>query len=380
MANSLKILLIEDNESDAALIERTLVKAGYIIFLKRIESIEELTNSLESETWNIIFSDYHLPLFDAPRALNIFKKYKLDIPFIIISGAVGEEAAVEIIKSGAQDYVMKSNLAKLPLVVKRELAEAAQRNELLQTHKELLASNYALESALKSRDEFLIIASHELKTPLTSLKLRLQLMKREVSSNEKLSRGIDFFISQVDQFTRLIENMLDVARIQSGVIPLDLVPLNLSKIVEEVLYQFNAQFAANNSKVSINISDKIQGNWDRSRLTQVLVNLLSNIIKYAKGSSVYIFAEQNDTQTTLTVHDSGPGIPKSKQPLIFKRFERAGAPVSISGLGLGLYICKQIIEALGGSISLLSEEGEGTSFIIVLPNNVSVDQTPVQLH
>lgn len=380
MANSLKILMIEDSESDAALIERSLVKAGYTILLTRIETLEDLKKSLEKEKWDIVFSDYHLPLFDAPSALAVFKSYELDIPFIIISGAVGEEAAVEIIKSGAQDYVMKSNLAKLPFVVKRELAEAAQRKELQMTHEELLASNRALESALKSRDEFLIIASHELKTPLTSLKLRLQLMKREVGANEKLSNGINFFITQVDQFTKLIENMLDVARIQSGIIPLDLTVINLSKVVEEVLYQFNTQLAANNSKVTLSISDQIEGRWDRSRLTQVLVNLISNIIKYAKGSSVFIFANQDESKTTLTIHDSGPGIPKSKQSLIFKRFERAGASVSISGLGLGLYICRQIIEAQGGSINLLSEEGEGTSFIIELPNNVQVEQAPVQLH
>ena len=129
MKMSLNILIIEDNESDAALVVRALEKSGYKILFERVETVIDLTSALEKNTWNIVLSDYQLPHLDATKALEIFKSFNIDIPFIVISGTIGEEAAANIIKMGAQNYVMKSNLSKLASIVERELLEAAERKE-----------------------------------------------------------------------------------------------------------------------------------------------------------------------------------------------------------------------------------------------------------
>ncbi|MBY0415193.1 MAG: response regulator [Bdellovibrionales bacterium] len=137
MVNSLNILIVEDNEGDAELISRSLKKANYVVSFERVETITGLKKALERPNWDIVFSDFQLPGFDAVSALETFKTFNLDIPFIVISGTIGEEAAVNLIKLGAQNYVMKGNLQKLPSIVANELAEALERKE----HKELEAKS-----------------------------------------------------------------------------------------------------------------------------------------------------------------------------------------------------------------------------------------------
>lgn len=129
MKTDLRVLIVEDHESDAELSVRQLEKANYNVSYQRVENVEDLETSLKKQSWDIVFSDYQLPNFTAHEAFEIFKSTRLDIPFILISGAIGEEAAVNIIKSGAQNYVMKSNLSKLGNVVKRELLDAQTRRE-----------------------------------------------------------------------------------------------------------------------------------------------------------------------------------------------------------------------------------------------------------
>jgi CheY-like chemotaxis protein len=132
MKSTLKVLFIEDNPSDADLAVRHLTKSGYSIKLERVETSETLIEAIEKKQWDIVFSDYQLPSLNAPEAFKIFKSFNLNIPFILISGAIGEEAAVKMIKAGVNDYVMKSNLAQLPVVVKHELEEAEARKEALE--------------------------------------------------------------------------------------------------------------------------------------------------------------------------------------------------------------------------------------------------------
>lgn len=132
MKSTLKVLFIEDNPSDADLAVRHLTKSGYSIKLERVETSETLIEAIEKKQWDIVFSDYQLPSLNAPEAFKIFKSFNLNIPFILISGAIGEEAAVKMIKAGVNDYVMKSNLAHLSEVVKHELEEAEARKEALE--------------------------------------------------------------------------------------------------------------------------------------------------------------------------------------------------------------------------------------------------------
>ncbi len=226
----------------------------------------------------------------------------------------------------------------------------------------------SLEEAIFARDEFLIIASHELKTPITSLKLRLQIMQRHYAFNELIMEDINKLLQQVNRLNRLMNSILDVSRIQAGKFVLDIAPVNLNETINLVLNQFEEQLSGIKCQVNVDIPEIIIRPWDQARIEQIFTNLISNTIKYAPGCRIDIKVKTNPVTTTIEFKDYGPGIPKDKQKLVFQRFERAGASFSVSGLGLGLYICKKIVEALHGSIYLESEEGKGTTFIIELPN------------
>jgi len=229
-----------------------------------------------------------------------------------------------------------------------------------------------LENAIMTRDEFLIIASHELKTPITSLKLRIQIMQKHYASNEMIAVDLKNLLKQVDRLNRLMNSILDISRIEAGKFTLDIAPVNLNETIENVLHQFDEQLSAIKCDVKVDIQETIVRPWDQARIEQILSNLLTNSMKYATGCRIEIKVRAKAMTTTIEFKDYGPGIPKDKQKLVFDRFERAGASFSVSGLGLGLYICKKIVEALHGSIHLESEEGKGTTFFIDLPN--STDQ------
>lgn len=234
---------------------------------------------------------------------------------------------------------------------------------------EIKKMNNDLRTALVARDEFLMIVSHELKTPITSLKLRVQLMQRRVVLDDKTAGEISAILTQVNRLSKLIETILDVARIQYGKVTLELGLVNLAETVALVMDQFSEQLENSRCHVEVKISPEIVGVWDQARIEQILSNLFSNAIKYAPGSQITIHATSSDHKTILSFKDTGRGISKEKQALIFNRFERADAPITVSGLGLGLYICKQIVEALGGTIRVEGQEGQGASFIIELPNS-----------
>lgn len=235
----------------------------------------------------------------------------------------------------------------------------------------LKKSEEDLKLALAIRDQFISIASHELKTPLTSLKLQLQMMYRDLRNEERpccvsAAKSLELSNRQVDRMNDLIENLLNVARINSGKLDLKLEEFDLSEVLNECLEKFKALFQESECEVICKVDTKLYGKWDRSRIEQVFSNLLSNAIKYAPKKPISItLAKENDV-ITLTVRDHGPGIPTEKQSVIFDRFVRATNENNISGLGLGLYITKQIVEAHKGTIEVNNED-KGASFRVKLP-------------
>src|ERR1035438_7810257 len=149
MGTPLRALLVEDVESDAALVVRQLTKSGYQVDWERVESAGQMHAALEKRDWDVIIADYHLPAFNAPAALAILKKAGLDLPFLVVSGHIGEEAAVELMRAGAQDYVMKTNLARLGPAMERELREARMRRENRSAQERLNSSQTLLHSLLE---------------------------------------------------------------------------------------------------------------------------------------------------------------------------------------------------------------------------------------
>lgn len=229
------------------------------------------------------------------------------------------------------------------------------------------------QEAIEVRNEFLSIASHELNTPITSLKLHLQMTKRAMSvgqiSIDKFSKSIDASVRQVDRLISLIEVLLDVSRIQSGRLTFNFEKFDVVEMVKELKERFKEVLQSNDCSLNVKAPDHLYVSWDRMRIEQVIVNLLTNAIKYAPGKIDLTVKEHNDF-VNITIKDYGDGIAVEKMNTIFERFERASSNRSIGGLGLGLFIVKQIIDGHQGTVKVDSGPQKGTSFIVQLPIEV----------
>jgi signal transduction histidine kinase len=202
-----------------------------------------------------------------------------------------------------------------------------------------------LGDALIARDTFLGIASHELKTPLTSLKLQAEMSKRQLARRgpssitaEGFERVLNSTLLQTERLERLIDDMLDVSRIQSGKLTMNMAETNLSNLVRDITKRFKPQFEAADSDVIEEMNEDICVELDAARIEQVLVNLINNAIKYAPGKPVKVKLSQTETGVKISVEDQGKGIEPKDQLRIFERFERASPSDKVTGLGLGLYI------------------------------------------
>ncbi|WP_438000987.1 ATP-binding protein [Sorangium sp. So ce185] len=232
------------------------------------------------------------------------------------------------------------------------------------------------QSAIALRDEFLSIASHELKTPLTPLSLQIQILTRRAPElcpdKERLAWLTDrlgLVRRQGERLRRLVDNLLDISRISAGRLALDLEPVRLSEIVRQVVARFHegGEIAESGSRVTVSAGDDGAGNWDRLRLEQVVDNLVSNALKYGQGKPIEIAVDSAGSSATLTIADHGIGIAPENLGRIFGRFERAVSARHYGGLGMGLYITRQLVEALDGSIEVSSVLGEGSTFKVTLP-------------
>lgn len=231
-----------------------------------------------------------------------------------------------------------------------------------------------LKTALRARDDFLSIASHELKTPMSALQLQLQLASLhvnpktgEVPKAADLAKSLDLCNRQVERLVHLIENLLDVSRIAAGRVKYEYETFDLAHLAKDILNQFAEQFKARGIIVTQEFDKPVIGEWDKTRTSQIIENLIANALKYAPGKPLIFSCKTHDDHAVIKVKDQGPGIPTAKHSAIFERFERATPLKHASGLGLGLYICKEIVEAMGGSIAVNSQPDQGAEFTVQLP-------------
>lgn len=233
------------------------------------------------------------------------------------------------------------------------------------------------QEAIRARDEFLAVASHELKTPLAALRLQTQYLLRQAETGMLTAMSTDRLMAlmkmgdrQIRQLTKIIDDLLDVSRIEAGRLRLDRDHVDLASLVRDVIDRFAEEAAARGSQIHYSQTGSLSGHWDRFRLDQALTNLISNALKYGASQPIEVWLEGEADRVRVTVRDQGIGIAPEDLPRIFDRFERAVSNRDYSGLGLGLYISRQVIEAHGGKVQVTSAPGTGSTFTIELPRFV----------
>lgn len=260
-----------------------------------------------------------------------------------------------------------------------------QAKHLRQSREELRVSLEERERALKSRDEFIKIASHELNTPLQGLLLQSQMLKRELNLHhtvpeEKLTKYLGREVSQVNRLSQLVQDMLAITRLGKGVIKIKKESIKLSPIIHDVLENMSELLQLSDSPVTLDLDDEIEGTWDRDRMGQILTNLITNALKYGRGEPVVIRTSLEQGWARIEVEDQGIGIAPEAQRRIFERFERDISASEVSGLGLGLYITRELVTAHSGRIWVESAGANlGSIFVVELPLDLtSMKLVPVK--
>jgi PAS domain S-box-containing protein len=230
------------------------------------------------------------------------------------------------------------------------------------------------QEALKARDEFLSMASHDLRSPLTSLRLQLQAVRRDMQrdgggprSPEKLAARVESMERQTDRMLHMMDALLDISQMTAGRLELKRQKLDLVELVRGSVSTLDEELRQSGVEIRVHAEGPIEGAWDRLRLEQVVDNLLSNAVKYGKGQPVDLTVSTDGTVATLVVRDRGVGIAPEDQGRLFDRFERVRLDQDVTGYGVGLWIVRRVVDAHGGSVTIQSRLGEGSTFTVRLP-------------
>jgi PAS domain S-box-containing protein len=279
--------------------------------------------------------------------------------------AIPIDVSVQLIRIGADRIVS----------IARDITERKRT----QLERELLYRDAV--DAIRARDEFLSVASHELRTPLSALQLQIQTLlqpprrsPQAVLSPEQIKAKLEMAYRQIERLTRIVGELMDVSRITAGRLRLELEEIDLSAVVRNVVGRFGEEASRTHSHVEISATIPVLGLWDRIRVEQVIANLLTNAFKFGGGKPIEITVEETGPIGRLVFVDHGIGIAPEDIERIFQRYEQAISSRAFGGLGLGLYIARQIIEAHGGTIRVESQPGAGSTFTIDLPKGATTSE------
>ena len=231
-----------------------------------------------------------------------------------------------------------------------------------------------LRQAIRARDDFLSIASHELRSPISSLLLLGDLILKRTRAQVPeapawLVERLGDLVTQFGRVAALVDNLLDVARISEGRLQLELAQVDAAAVVRAAAMRHAQDAMRAGSRLAVRADGPVMGRWDRLRIDQIVSNLIQNAIRYGAGKPIEVSLSADEREARLVVCDHGIGIAAEDQKRIFERFERAVSPYMGGGFGLGLWIVRQIVVALGGSIGVKSLPGEGSTFSVVLPRS-----------
>jgi len=371
MEEELKILMLEDVPEDAELLERVLKKEKISFTSLRVDERTKFMEALVDFAPDVILSDHSLPQFNSIEALEICQSMQLDVPFIVVTGSVSEEFAVNCIKRGADDYVLKSNLSRLPVAIKFSLMQHEMQRKRKQDEESLRRQNEELTKINRELDAFVYSVSHNLRAPLASV---LGLVHVASLEDQKYNFQFKPYLKMIEQsVNRLddtIKEILDYSRNARS--PLTLSPIHLDKMVKDCFNKVKFLDRYADIKKTVHVKLDVPFYSDQYRLSSILQSLISNAIMYCddrkakKMLSIEAEAIDHNSKVRIKVKDNGIGIDSEYINQIFNMFFRATD--ESKGAGLGLYIVKETLEKLNGTIAVSSVLGEETTFVVTVPN------------
>jgi len=365
---ALAVLIVEDNPHDAALLLRELKRGGYEVAYERVDTPEAMAAALDRQSWDIVLSDYSMPRFSAPAALALIKERRLDLPFIIISGTIGEETAVTSLRAGAHDFLVKGALARLLPAIERELRDASSRAERKRIHEQLLISE-----RMASVGTLAAGVAHEINNPLTIVVGNIDVAMERLAATgagglalQDIAKILQDAQHAAERVRIIVRDLKMLSRTgdeeQHG-------PVDIHHVLDSSL-RIAANEIRHRARLVREYGDVPQVEGNEARLGQLFLNLIINAAQAiaegrANANEIRIVTRPGEGDVVIEVHDTGCGIPNEALKRIFDAFYTT-KPVGI-GTGLGLAICHRIVAMHHGNIEVESEEGRGTVFRTTLP-------------
>jgi signal transduction histidine kinase len=362
----LHVLHVEDDRLDAELVAQALRKGGFTASVVVVMDQPEFEREVRAHVPDIVLADYNLPLWKGMDALEVLHREGLDIPLILVSGALGDLTAVDCIKRGATDYVLKDGLARLPEAIRRALQEKALLRRRQQTEGELARKNEELARSNAELEQFAYIASHDLQEPLRMVATYTQLLAERYRGrlDENADKFIGYACEGALRMQTLIQDLLAFSRVGRNCEACGAVDCNA--LMQDILQSLGPAIRESGARITHGTLPVLLTN--RSQMTQVFQNLIANAIKFRgqEPPAISVQAEPSGDHWLFSVSDNGIGIAPEHAENIFVVFQRLHTRTEYPGNGIGLAVCKKIIEHCGGKIWVESKAGEGSTFKFTL--------------
>lgn len=364
------ILIVAPTGQDASLAAAVLAQAG--VRAEVAQDVLAACTSLSLRSYGaLLLSEEALDTKGGEHLLDLLRTQSpwSDLPILVLTLA-GDQAHFNAHTLAALMRETNVSLLERPF---RAATLVASVQSALRARRRQYEVRLLLEEqtrALQQKDDFISIASHELKTPLTSISLQTYINKRRMMdghapSLQWVAQLVETTERQVERLVRLVDDMLDISRISAGRIQIRKQAVDLTRLVRAEIERLAPQLTAAGCEIEFIGAASAIGDCDPGRIEQVVGNLLTNAIRYAPGKPIKVSVAVDRTEATVCVQDQGEGIAPADQERIFARFERAES--AVAGLGLGLYICRELVALHGGSIGVESARGQGAKFTVRLP-------------
>jgi signal transduction histidine kinase len=362
----LSALLVEDNLADSELVLRELQRGGFEVTSEVVQTATQLRQRLQASTPDVVLADYNLGDWQGMEALEILRSDGRDIPLILVSGALGDVTAVECIKEGATDYVLKDSLTRLPASIRRALQERKEREERRLAEADLAKKVEELARSNRDLEQFAYVASHDLQEPLRMVAAYTQLLGERCSDklDDNAKKYIQYALEGALRMQTLVKDLLEFSRVGRNRKSTSLAG---DAVVREALQNLQAALQESGAVVRYDGLPTVSG--DRTQLVQLFQNLIGNAVKFRGENApiITVSTVRQGVEWVFSVTDNGIGIASEHVDAIFVIFQRLHTRAEYSGNGVGLAICKKIVEQHGGRIWVESKAGEGTHFKFTLP-------------